>query len=166
MSVLAGRAPAHTPRVIAVCSVGVLVAFLVQTALLPAVGLPALIPFTFATVAVLGVSLGSRAAAITGFLAGLLVDLTGVGILGVGALAGCLLGAAAGQVRTDRWWFSGVPSVTALVIAAWLGTTVLDAVLSQVPLIVGAGWLWGALGAAVSVALLMPLRGWLRSVVR
>lgn len=165
MSLVYDRAT-HPPRVIGVCVVGVLVAFLVQTAVLPAVGLSAAIPFVYATVAVLGAALGSRTGAITGFCAGLLLDLTGVGSLGVGALVGCLLGALAGRVRTDRWWASGVLTVSALVAVAGLAFTELNAVIAQLPLAPDAGWWWILGGAVMSVALLMPTRLWLREVVR
>lgn len=166
MSAVYERTAAHAPRVAGVCVVGVMVSFLVQTALLPAVGLSAAIPFTFATVAVLGVAYGSRTAAIAGFAAGLLLDLGGVGTLGVAALIGALLGAAAGRIRPDRWWFSGVPSAAGLVIVAAAGFAVLNAVLGQVPLAYGQGWIWIAGGGFVSVAGLMPTRTWLQAVTR
>lgn len=166
MTTLTDRTFAHTPRVVGVCVVGVLVAFLVQTAVLPAVGLSAAVPFTFATVAVIAVALGPHAGALTGFAAGLLLDLTSVSVLGVGALLGCLLGAAAARVRPDRWWFAGVPTVSALVVGAAAAFTLVNAALDQVPLAFGVGWVWLVLGGCASTAVLMPTRGWLRQVVR
>lgn len=166
MSALPAAPAAHAPRAIAVCVVGVAVALLVQTSLLPAVGLSAGVPFVYATVALLAVVLGSRAGAMVGFGAGLLLDLSSVGTLGVGALLGCLLGAAAGRVHPDRWWFSGVPTTAALVIAAAGAFTVLDAWLGQVPLVFGQGWLWLTVGAVASVTVLLPCRTWLAEVVR
>lgn len=166
MSTISERTTSHAPRVLGVCVVGTVVAFLVQTALLPAVGLSAAIPFTYATIAVLGVALGSRPAAISGFAAGLLLDLSGVGVLGVAALIGAVLGATAGRIRTDRWWFSGVPSASVLVVASAAASSVLNAVLTQVPLVLSVGWLWVAVGGFLSVAIVMPTRTWLREVVR
>ncbi len=166
MSTVYDRTTFHIPRAMGVCVVGLLVAFLVQTALLPAVGLSAAIPFVYATVAVLAVVLGSRAGAVEGFAAGLMLDLSGVGTLGIGALIGCLLAAAAGGVHVDRWWFSGVPTVSVLVVTAACLFTVINAALGQIPLVAGVGWLWIAGGGIVSVLLLMPTRFWLRQVVR
>lgn len=166
MSTTPAPVAAHLPRVLGVCVTGVLVAFLVQTALLPAVGLSAAVPFTFATVAVLAVVLGSRTGAITGFGAGLLIDLGGLSVLGVGALLGCLLGAIAGQVHPDRWWFSRVPTVSGLVMLTAAAFTAANAALQQVPILFGAGWMWLLAGSVVSVMVLMPARQWLRGVVR
>lgn len=160
------RTSVHLPRVLGVSFVGVLVAFLVQTALLPAVGLSATVPFVYATVALLAVVLGSGPGAIVGFAAGLLLDVTSVATLGVGALIGCLLGAAAGHVQLDRWWFSGVPTVGAMVVVSGGAFTTVNALLNQVPWIFGWGWSWTVVGGFVSVALLLPLRTWLRAVVR
>lgn len=166
MSTAYDRTTFHLPRAMGLSAVGLLVAFLVQTAVLPAVGLSAAIPFVYATVAVLAVVLGPRAGAAEGFAAGLLMDLTGSGTLGVGALIGCLLGALAGRVHVDRWWFSGVPTVAVLVIAAAVVANVVNAVLGQIPLTMTASWLWIVLGGVVSVLVLMPTRFWLRELVR
>ena len=166
MSALPAAASAHAPRAVAVCVVGVAVALVVQTALLPAVGLSAAVPFGYATVVLLAVVLGSSAGALTGFAAGLLLDLNSVGTLGVGALLGCLVGAAAGRLHPDRWWFSGVPTASALVIAAAGAFTVVNAWLGQIPLVFGQGWLWLILGGVASGTLLLPTRTWLRAVVR
>jgi rod shape-determining protein MreD len=166
MSAYPAPAPAHLPRVLGVCVTGVLVAFLVQTAVLPAVGLSAAVPFTFATVAVLAVVLGSRTGALTGFGAGLLIDVSGLSVLGVGALLGSLLGAIAGQVHPDRWWFSRIPTVSGLVMLTAGAFTVVNAALQQVPIRFGVGWGWLIGGSVVSVILLMPTRQWLREVVR
>lgn len=154
----------HLPRVVVVCGLAVIAAFLVQTALLPAIGASAAVPLVFATVVALGVALGSRTGAICGFCAGLLLDLTGVGVLGIGALIGTLAGAAAGRIRVDRWWLSGVPSAAALTLAAGLAYTALDAALAGLPLTLPSAWL--VVGALVCAAALLPVRGWLREAVR
>lgn len=166
MSAVYDRTTFHIPRAMGLCVVGLGVAFLIQTSVLPAVGLSAAIPFVYATVAVLAVVLGPRAGAVEGFAAGLLLDLTGSGTLGIAALLGCLLGALAGQVHVDRWWFSGVPTVSILVVLAAVLTTVVNAVLGQLPLALSWGWQWVVAGGLASVVLLMPTRFWLRQVVR
>lgn len=155
---------AHMPRVVAVCGLAITLAFLAQTALLPAVGASAAVPLVFATVVALGVALGERTGAICGFCAGLLLDLTGVGVLGVGALLATLAGAAAGRIRVDRWWLSGVPSAAALTLLAALAYTALDAALAGLPITLPSPWL--VLGALVCVTVLLPLRTWVREVVR
>jgi rod shape-determining protein MreD len=166
MSTVYDRTTFHLPRAMGLSAVGLLVAFLVQTSVLPAIGLSAAIPFVYATVAVLAVVLGPRAGAAEGFAAGLLLDLTGSGTLGIGALIGCLLGALAGRVHVDRWWFSGVPMVSVLVVAAGVVSSVANAALGQIPLLLTASWLWVIVGGVVSVVLLMPARFWLRELVR
>lgn len=166
MSTVYDRTTFHLPRAMGLSAVGLLVAFLVQTSVLPAIGLSAAIPFVYATVAVLAVVLGPRAGAAEGFAAGLLLDLTGSGTLGIGALIGCLLGALAGRVHVDRWWFSGVPTVSILVVAAGVGSSVANAVLGQIPLLLTGSWLWVAVGGMLSVVVLMPTRFWLRELVR
>jgi hypothetical protein len=95
-----------------------------------------------------------------------MLDLTGVGTLGVGALIGCSLAAVAGGVHVDRWWFSGVPTVSLMVVVAALAFSLGNAVLGQVPLTWSNGWLWIVAGGIVSVGLLMPTRFWLRRVIR
>ena len=67
MSVLAGRYAIHTPRAVAACTACLLLAFLVQTAVLPAVGLPAVVPVVLAVVVTLGVALGPGPGAVGGF---------------------------------------------------------------------------------------------------
>lgn len=166
MTTIAGRGTAHTPRVVVLCTLGVLLAFLLQTALLPAVGASAAVPVVFAFVALLGVALGPRVGAVAGFLAGLLLDLTGVGTLGVGALLGCLLGAAAARIRVDRWWLSGVPSASLLVVLTSLAFGAGNAALAGLPVSIGPGMWWTVLGAVLCTALLLPARGWVREVVR
>jgi hypothetical protein len=59
-----------------------------------------------------------------------------------------------------------VPSAAGLVIVAAAGFAVLNAVLGQVPLAYGQGWIWIAGGGFVSVAGLMPTRTWLQAVTR
>ena len=66
----------------------------------------------------------------------------------------------------DRWWFSGVPTVAVLVIAAAVVANVVNAVLGQIPLTMTVAWLWIVLGGVVSVLVLMPTRFWLRELVR
>lgn len=166
MSTVHDRTTFHLPRAMGLSAVGLLVAFLVQTSVLPAVGISAAVPFVYATVAVLAVVLGPRAGAAEGFAAGLLLDLTGSGTLGVGALIGCLLGALAGRVHVDRWWFSGVPTVSVLVVSSAMISSVVNAVLGQVPLTLTTGWLWLLVGGVLSVLGLMPTRFWLREMVR
>lgn len=166
MSAVFDRTTFHMPRAMGLCVVGLLVAFLVQTSVLPAVGLSAAVPFVYATAAVLAVVLGPRAGAVEGFVAGLLLDVTGSGTLGIGALIGCLLGALAGQVHVDRWWLSGVPTVSLLVVVSALALSMVNAVLGQIPLPLAGGWLWVVFGGIASVAMLMPTRFWLRQVVR
>lgn len=166
MTTLSARGPVHAPRVIAVSAMAILVAFLMQTSVLPAVGLSAAVPVVFAVIVLLGVVLGGRTAAVCGFLAGLLLDVTGVGVLGVGALVGTLVGAAAGRIRVDRWWLSGVPAAAALTIAAALAYPGLNAALTGLPLALSWSLIWPVGGGLVCAALLLPLRGWLREVVR
>lgn len=165
MTALDARAGVHTPRVVTLCAFAVLVAFLLQTAVLPAVGASAAVPVVYAVTVVLGVSLGSRTGAITGFLAGLLLDLTGVGTLGVGALLGCLAGAVAGRIRVDRWWLSGVPSAAALTVLAALLYSGLNAAIAGLPVRPGAV-VWTVVGGVVCTGALLPARTWVREVVR
>lgn len=164
MTAVPARRPVHLPRAIVVCTGSLLVAFLVQTAVLPAVGAPAAIPVVFATVVLLGVALGGRTGAICGFLGGLLLDLTGVGVLGVGALLGTLTGAAAGRIRVDRWWLSGVPTAALLTSLAALSYSAVNAALSGLPLTVRP--LWPVLGGIVCTITLLPVRNRVQEAVR
>lgn len=166
MSSIATRPQAHGPRLAAVVVVAVMIAFLVQTALLPALGLSAAVPVVLATVTVLGMALGPRVGAFCGFAAGLLLDLTGVGVLGVGALVGCLLGAYAGSWRISRWRWSGLPLAWAATTVAAVAFTVLNALIAGLPLHLSITWLWIPLGALASAVVLVPLRPWIRAVVR
>ena len=166
MSAVAVRAPVHLPRAIALCGGSIVVAFLVQTAVLPAVGASAAIPLVFSTVVLLGLALGSRTGAVCGFLAGLLLDLTGVGVLGVGALLGTLLGAAAGRLRVDRWWLSGVPTAALMTILGALAYGGINAALAGLPVSLGRSPWWVVLGSLVSTLALLPLRGVVREAVR
>lgn len=167
MSAVADRANAvHTPRVIALCAGSVIVAFVVQTSVLPAIGLSSLIPLVLACVAVLAVPLGSRTGAIVGFCAGLLLDLTGSGVLGVGALIGCLLAASCATITVDRWRWSGLGSVwvyTCLAASAFTGA---NAVLTGRGPSLTIAWAWIVVGAGICCALLLPLRTRIRAVVR
>ena len=166
MTALGARPPAHAPRVVALCAGCLVVAFLGQTAMLPAIGLSAAIPLVFSTVVLLGVALGERTGAVCGFAAGLLLDLTGVGTLGAGALLGTLAGAGAGRIRVDRWWLSGVPTAAAVTIAAALGYAAIDAALAGLPLAAGRSVWPTVLGGIVCTVILLPLRTAVREVVR
>jgi len=167
MSAAASRpAGTHTPRVVAVAVLAVLTAFVVQAAVLPALGASAAVPVVLATVVVVGMAWGARTGAVTGFGAGLLLDVTGSGVLGVAALVGCLVGAAAARIPTDRWRWSGAGWAALLTIAgAWLIAAVNALLHGRVPGL-SPGWLWVVAGTAVSLVVLLPLRGWLREVVR
>lgn len=167
MTALADRGTAvHTPRVIVLSTVSVIVAFVVQTSVLPAVGLSAVIPLVFTTVAVLAVVLGARTGAKVGFAAGLLLDLTGSGVLGVGALIGCLLAAVCGRIAVDRWRWSGLISIWVYTCLAATAFTVANAVLTGRGLILTTAWLWIVVGAGVCSLVLLPLRAHIRAVVR
>jgi len=167
MSVAGSRsAGMHMPRVVSVAALAVLIAFVVQTAVLPALGVSAVVPLVFATVVVVAMAWGSGPGAVAGFGAGLLLDVTGSGVLGVAALVGCLTGAAATRIPTDRWWWTGAGWAFLLTTgAAWL-TAALNGLLHGRAPGVTTGWLWVALGGAVCAVVLLPLRGWLREVVR
>jgi len=158
--------PVHMPRAVLVASVSLLLAFLVQTAVLPAIGLSAAVPVVWSMVCLFSLVLGSRVGAVLGFLAGLLLDLTSSGVLGVGALTGCLVGSAAGAVRTDRWIWSGAGWIWLLVSLAAAGMQVAnDLALGITPVLtVAAFWLIG--GALVCTLALLPTRAWLQAVLR
>lgn len=167
MSAVAGRAEAtHAPRVGLVGTLAVIAAFVVQTSVLPAVGLPSAAPVVLATVAVLAVAWGERAGALFGFGAGLLLDVTGIGVLGVGALVGCLLGLLAGLLPVSRWRWSGAGWVMLLVILAQAADALLNALLLGRPLLMSPAVLWSVVGTGVCIAVLLPARDLLRSVVR
>jgi rod shape-determining protein MreD len=167
VSALADRGTgAHTPRVIVLCVLAVGIGFLVQTSVLPAVGLSSAIPVLYAAVAVLGVTLGSRTGAIAGFGAGLMLDLTGAGVLGVGALTGSLLGAACGALTVYRWRWSGLLWVWMYTFLGCASYTVVNAVLSGRTPSIDATWLWMLGGSAVASAVLLPWRARIRAVVR
>lgn len=167
MSAVPGRAEAaHGPLVALVGALALVGAFVLQTAVLPAVGLPVAVPVVFATVAVLAVAWGRRAGALIGFGAGLLLDLTGSGVLGVGALVGCLLGVLAGLVPVGRWRWSGAGRVVLLVILAEAADTLLNALLTGRPITASPAMLFSVIGAAICTGVLLPARDVLRSVVR
>jgi rod shape-determining protein MreD len=166
MSAETARTVAYPPRVILLCAVLVPLAFLVQTALLPAVGAAAAVPVVFGVVVLLGVVLGARTGALCGFFGGLLLDVTGAGTLGVAALVGCLAGAAAARIRVDRWWLSGVPAAAALTVSAAVVTQVTDALLAGLPLAPGGQVWWTILGGIACAVLLLPMRTWVRGAVR
>lgn len=167
MSTASGRAQTtHLPRVIILALSAVCVAFVVQTAVLPAVGLSAVIPVVFATVVVFGMALGRQSGAIIGFAAGLLLDLTGVGVLGLGALIGCLAGGLAGGIRVDRWRWSGLPAACGVTVLAAGLFTVLNGVVAGIGPVLSWSWLWLVGGAVLCTALLVPGRPWIQAVVR
>jgi rod shape-determining protein MreD len=167
MSGASTRAPGlHVPRVVIGSVVAVSAAFIVQTSILPAVGLSSAIPVVFAVVVVVAMAWGPTVGPGVGFGAGLLLDLTGSGTLGVGALVGCLLGLVAARIPVDRWAWSGAGwAVLATTSAALLDTGV-NALLSGRFPVPTAAWLWVIAGAAVCVLLLLPARSWLREAVR
>lgn len=167
MTVVAGRLEAaHTPRVVTACALTVLTAFLVQTAVLPAIGLSAAVPVVFASVCLLGMAFGPTTGAVVGFLSGLLLDLTNAGTLGVGALLGCLLGAAAGTIRVDRWRWSGLAAAWLLTSSMALVFALLNGFLAGLSLRGSWAWVWVTAGALVSLLVLLPARRWLQAVVR
>jgi len=157
---------AHWPRVAVVALLAVTGAFLVQSAVLPAIGLSAGVPVVFATVVVLAMAWGPRVGAIVGFAAGLLLDLTGSGVLGVGALVGCLLGLVGGRIPVDRWRWSGAGWAAVATAVAAVATLLGNALLQgRIPVL--SGWLvWVLAGAAVCTVVLLPARPRLQGVVR
>lgn len=157
---------AHRPRVILLSSGVIVLTFVGQTAVLPAVGLSATIPLVLAAVCVLGVALGSRTGAIAGFTGGLLLDLTGSGVLGLGALVGCVLGASAGGIQVDRWRWSGLVRVWLYTLVAAVVMTGANAFLQGLGLRASGTWVWIVAGSAVCAIVLLPLRDWMRAVVR
>jgi rod shape-determining protein MreD len=166
MSAVMQAGAQYRPRVVAVGLVGVIGGFVVQTAVLPAVGLSAAVPVLFSVVAVLGLALGPRVGAVAGFSAGLLLDLTGVGVLGVAALAACLLGAGAARIRVDRSRWSGVAGVWAATSAAAITVVAGNAFAVGAPVTVTASAWWLVAGALVCSVVLVPVRTWVRAVVR
>lgn len=156
----------YRPRVVALSVAGVTVGFVAQTAVLPALGLSSAVPVLFTVVAVLGLALGPQVGAVVGFSAGLLLDLTGVGVLGVAALAGCLLGAGASRIRVDRSRWSGVPTVSAATTAAALAVVVGNAFAAGAPVVLTASAGWLIIGSLACAVILVPLRTWVRAVVR
>ena len=84
MSSASARTPGlHVPRVVIGSIVAVLAAFIIESSVLPAVGLSSAIPVVFAVVVVLAMAWGPTVGPSVGFGAGLLIDLTGTGTLGV-----------------------------------------------------------------------------------
>lgn len=167
MTTLAGTPrPVHLPRAVIAVAASLLIAFLVQTAVLPALGLPATVPVVWSTVCLLSLVLGSRAGALLGFSAGLLLDLTSSGVLGVGALTGCLLGGAAGMVRTDRWVWSGAGWIWLLVCLAAGGMQVANDLALGITPVIGVAGFWTIGGALVCTLALLPARAWLQAVLR
>ncbi len=166
MSASSTRPGLHVPRVVIGSVAAVLAAFVVQTAVLPAVGLSAAVPVVFAVVVVLSMAWGPAVGPGVGFGAGLLLDLTGAGILGVGAMVGCLLGLVAARIPVDRWQWSGAGWATVATAAAALVDTGLDALLSGRVPTVSVAWLWVVVGAGVCILVLLPARAWLREAVR
>jgi rod shape-determining protein MreD len=168
MSAVPGRSTAlHRPRVVIVAAAGLVAAMLLQTAILPAVGVAATAPVVYTLIAVMGLAWGQRAGTVAGFAGGLLLDLTGSGVLGVQALVGCLLGLAAGRIPVDRWRWSGFGWVVLAVLGAQAVTVGLDMVLAgRGAGLAAAAVLWSVGGAVVCAAVVLPARDFLRSVVR
>lgn len=167
MSAVAGRpAQLHAPRVLVLGAASLLGAFVAQTSILPAVGLSAAVPLVWTTVAVLAMAWGPRPGAVAGFGVGLLLDLTGAGVIGVGALVGCVLGVAAAAIPEDRRRWSGLGWVVAAVLMAAITDSVLNGVLDGRAPHPTTAWLWTLGGAIVCALVLLPARGWLRAVVR
>lgn len=167
MSTLVGNTRSiHAPRAILTAAACLTLAFLVQTAVLPALGLWPAVPVVFSTVCVLALVLGSRSGAIIGFVAGLLLDLTSSGVLGVGALIGALMGAAAGTLRTDRWVWSGALRVWLLTCLAAGGMQLIDALALGTATSAWVGAAWTISGALVCTLALLPARRRLQAVVR
>ncbi len=166
MSAIQDATHVYAPRAIALSATAIVVAVLVQTSVLPAVGLSSAIPLTFATVCLLAITLGPRAGALAGFAAGLLLDLSGVGILGLGALVGTLLGVIGARIRVDRWIWSGVGPMWACTAVAAGGYALLDALLAGTGLRWSATFWWIGVGALVCTLGLLPARAWIAGVVR
>lgn len=167
MSALVGSARSiHAPRAILAAVTCLTVAFLVQTAVLPALGLWPAVPVVLSTVCLLSLVLGSRSGAIIGFLAGLLLDLTSSGVLGVGALIGALLGATVGTIRTDRWIWSGALRVWLLTCLAAGGMQLIDALALGTAGSLWIGALWTIGGSLICTVALLPARRRLQAVVR
>ena len=114
---------AHRPRVILLSSAVIVLAFVGQTAVPPAVGLSATIPLVLTSVrAGRGAGIAHRSSRrFRG--GGLLLDLTGSGVLGIGALVGCARGPAGG-IQVDRWRWSGLVRVWLYTLAAVMVMTV------------------------------------------
>ena len=167
MSSASARTPGlHVPRVVIGSIVAVLAAFIIESSVLPAVGLSSAIPVVFAVVVVLTMAWGPTVGPSVGFGAGLLIDLTGTGTLGVGALVGCVLGVVAARIPVDRWRWSGAGWAILATAAAALLDTGLNAVLAGRVPAVSVGVLWVVGGAAVCVLILLPARAWLQEAVR
>lgn len=146
-----------------VCAVG----FLIEWAVAPALGLPAGLPVMLVVVAVLANVLGPDRGAVVGFLVGLVSDVAPGSqmLLGVGALAGCLLGYVAGQVRVDRSPLSGWLRLCAATVAAAGFAVAADAVLTgwrPDAASLGRAALIGTAGTGLLLAFLLPLRPALR----
>ncbi|MEZ5186590.1 MAG: hypothetical protein R2720_12665 [Candidatus Nanopelagicales bacterium] len=166
MTAVSGATHVYWPRAVGLSATAVVLGFLCQTAILPAVGLSAAIPVLFSVVAVLGIALGRNSGAITGFAAGLLLDVTGVGVLGVGALVGCLLGVASAGIRVDRWRWSGAVYVWAYTAGAAAAYAAVNSLITGSGLMWSSGF-WAIVGGSlVCTLVLLPLRAPIRAVVR
>ena len=167
MSTASARKPGlHVPRVVIGSIVAVLAAYIIESSVLPAIGLSAAIPVVFAVVVVLAMAWGPTVGPSVGFGAGLLIDLTGTGTLGVGALVGCVLGVVAARIPVDRWRWSGAGWAILATAAAALLDTGLNAVLAGRVPSVSLNLLWVLGGAALCVLVLLPTRAWLQEAVR
>jgi rod shape-determining protein MreD len=102
---------------------------------------------------------GSHRGALAGFALGLMVDLRGIEVMGVSALAYMVAGLVAGYVLTvtpdPQWWLSGLFAV--------LATAIGEASIPGIKQVIGQdGWLttralWAALVSAVFCAVVAPL---------
>jgi rod shape-determining protein MreD len=156
----------HVPRVVVGSVIAVMGAFVVQTAILPAIGLSSAIPVVFAVVVVLAMAWGPTVGPAVGFGAGLLLDLTGTGILGVGAMIGCLLGLVAARIPVDRWRWSGAGwAMLATMVAGLLYMAINAVLVGRVPA-TSIAWVWLIAGAVACILVLVPARTWLREAVR
>ena len=166
MTAVSATAHVYGPRAIGLSATAVIAGLIVQTAILPAVGLSAAIPVLYSVVAVLGIALGPRFGALAGFAAGLLLDLSGVGVLGVGALVGCLLGVASAAIHIDRWRWSGALWMWGYTTSAATAFTLINALVTGSGVMWSGAFWWIVVGALACTVALLPLRTWIRAVVR
>lgn len=166
MTAVSETAHVYRPRAVGLSATALVVGLIVQTAVLPAVGLSAAIPVLYSVVALLGIALGARLGAIAGFAAGLLLDVSGVGVLGVGALGGCLLGVASAGIHVDRWRWSGALRMWAYTAGAAGAFAVMNSLITGSGVKWSGAFWWVVAGSLVCTLVLLPLRTSIRAVVR